>query len=199
MTILRKKLRSEREYNEDLEFQHERLKQELQKKKEPIERPVHKDQFNPTYRSYEAKSNILKEGDCCIVCGNAPDMCGYPKSDGRLCKCRIKEHTQTRLGHRFKAQGEADKCSFKNQDGQLCGCCEMQHQGLGHKFNGAGLCKSHFYPNAVLKEVCKKETNSLIYDGISNTSCTPDGCNRRLICALCEPVTSKLEEELADQ
>ena len=167
------------------------LEQRLIDTEKQLEVLVHEDQFDRIYRFVEAKSNTLVEGDRCIICDNVPDKCMH-------CDRPVREHRQTRLNHKFKAQGKEDKCNSRKQDGELCGQPEAQHHDLGHSFKVAGLCQSHLYPRGVLEAVCKGN-NSWIYDGVDHTSRTPNDCKRRLICALCEPATSKLEESLIER
>jgi len=174
------------------------LSQKLKEKEALITMLVQEDQFDKIYRFVEAKSNFLVEGNRCIVCDNVSDNCVHMQPEGQQCNHPNKEHCQTRLNHKFKAQNKEGKCNHRDQDGQLCGCLLVQHQDLGHSFKCAGLCQSHLYPEGVLLKVCEGN-NRWIYDGVDHTSRTPSNCKRQLICALCEPVTSKLEDGLIDR
>ena len=180
------------------------LEGKLKDKEELLDVLLHEDQFDKIYRFVEAKSNTLVEGDRCIVCDIVPDKCSVlvrqltqPAGSIR-CNRPGKEHQQTCLKHKFTAQGGEDKCNYKLDAQQLCGQPEAQHHDLGHHFEAIGLCQSHFYPRGVLEAVCDGN-KSWIYDGVVQTSRTPNDCKRRLICALCEPVTSKLEESLIER
>jgi len=183
---------------EQLEKSNTWLRQKLREKEEQIEILVHQNQFDKIYRFVEAKSNFLVKRDRCIVCDNVSDNCVHMKPDGQQCNRPSKEHRQTCLNHKFKAQNKGDKCNYRDRDGQLCGCLSVQHQDLGHSFKCAGLCQSHLYPEGVLLKVCEGN-NRWIYDGVDHTSRTPNNCKRQLICALCEPVTSELEETLTNR
>lgn len=179
------------------------LEQKLQENENLIEMLVHEDEFDKIYRLFEAKSNIVVKGDRCIVCDSVPptnsDRCIHTK-DGRFCDRPAKEHQQTCLDHKFKAKGKKDdKCAFMHGEGQLCGRPLVDHQDLGHSFKALGLCQSHLYPEGVLTVACGGENNNWIYDGVNHTSRTPSDCKRRLICSLCEPKTSKLEEGLIER
>ena len=98
-----------------------------------------------------------------------------------------------------KAPSKDKECIFKTQDGQQCRCPASEHVNVEHNFKQLSLCQSHLYPRSVLEVVCSKGNHSWIYDEISHKSCTPESCSRRLICCLCEPATSKLEEHLHER
>ena len=187
---------------ERLERSNAWLEEKLEEKEAEIEVLVHEDEFDKIYRFVEAKSNTLVEGDRCIICDSVPgksDKCLRTKPDKQPCDRPAKEHLQTRLRHKFKGHRKEDKCTDKQEAGQLCGRPIVEHQDLGHSFKAVGLCQSHLYPGCVLAIACKGGKNSWIYDGIDHTSRTPNDCKRRLICDLCEPKTSKLEDGLKDR
>ena len=151
---------------------------ECRSKEQPCDHPVeeHKQtclghKFKPEGKSKKSKS----------------EKCIFMKQDGQPCDRPVEEHEQSRLDHRFIKPQE--RCSVLVQNEQLCDRPKNEHEDLGHSFKALSLCQSHLYPRCVLEVVCEGK-NSWIYDG---KSCTPESCKRRLICCLCEPATSELE------
>jgi len=139
----------------------------------PVSRPIQADQQIEVPLTEDKFAEIYKFFEAKSIC----------LLEGRRCIICSKKRVHMKF-----AEGKGDK--FDTGGSSL-----VQHQDRGHSFEGAGLCQSHLYPRGVLKNVCKGN-NRWIFDGVSCTSCTPNACTRQLICSMCEPVTSKLEDGL---